>query len=257
MPSRKKIKGKARKAAKAAKAKEVAANQLHEGSSLEVQLQRLTINDTSPTKCVHGRPQLSPGDMKIHVEFINAFMDGCKSREDVGGAFTAATVATEEKYADMYSSKMKTVISMLLFVGTQSVLEGRNDIARWYAMLASFFEELIAVEVRKSKAIVSWTKVFELSGADDHTLVSYYRKRISCSCLDEKYKEVKSVKKLGLCCNVNCSLPERKVERSKMLYCTQCGEANYCSVECQKDHWKIHRKICDRAAEAKAGFNSE
>jgi hypothetical protein len=32
------------------------------------------------------------------------------------------------------------------------------------------------------------------------------------------YKEVKSIKKMGFCCNQTCSLPERKVQRSKMFF---------------------------------------
>ena len=60
MPSRKTAKGKARKAAKEAKAKEesqavVTANQRQEGSSLEAQMQRLVINNATatPLKCQH------------------------------------------------------------------------------------------------------------------------------------------------------------------------------------------------------------
>ena len=93
-----------------------------------------------------------------------------------------------------------------------------------------------------------WAKVVELLSADDHTVVQFFRKRIPCSCLDEKYKEVKSVKKMGLCRNPNCSLPDHgRVERSKMFSCARCGNVNYCSVECQ-------RAI---AAEKKAALSTE
>ena len=95
-----------------------------------------------------------------------------------------------------------------------------------------------------------WTKILELQSADDHTLVSYYRKRIPCSCLDKKYKEVKSVKKMGLCRNPNCSLPDNgRVERRKMFSCTRCGVVNYCSVKCQRADWNRHRKGCGKTAE--------
>ena len=249
MPSRKKAKGKARRAAKAAAKEEsqaVTANQRQE-SSLEAQMQRLVINNATPLKCRHGFVHLSPGEKKIFEDFINAFIAVfISSQVDLWDAFITAYEATKVEYADMYSSKLDAIISMFLASGTEYILdvEGDNDIARLYAMLACHFEELIAVEVRKTKAIFSWTKIFELHGADDHTLVSYYRKRISCSCLDEKYKEVKSVKKMGFCYNGSCSIPGRRVERKKMLYCTRCGEANYCSVECQKADWKGHKQFC-------------
>ena len=79
----------------------------------------------------------------------------------------------------------------------------------------------MAVSWHQTVAMANLTKLPDLKGADDHTLVSYYRKRIPCaSLLDEKYKEVKSVKKMGRCYNKTCSLPGGKVERRKMFSCT-------------------------------------
>ena len=123
------------------------------------------------------------------------------------------------------------------------------------AMLACYFEEWIAVNVHKNQATLRWAKLIELNSADDHTLVSYYRKRIPCSCLDDKYKEVKSVKKMGLCYNSTCSHPGDRVERSKMFTCTRCGDANYCSVECQKAFRKAHRVHCDEVVKMKAALD--
>ena len=268
MPSRKKAKGKARKAAKAreaeAKAKEeesraveVAAGQRQE-ESLEAQIQRLMVSASSPELCRHGYPSLSAGEEKVCEDFIQAFMSAFNTQEDVGQGLVTACDATEVKYTDVYSLKLDTVVSMLLAGGAQRILNGNNDIARLYACLASYFEEFVEVSYRKTKAAPSLTKTFELCGADDHTLVSYYRKRIPCSCLDEKYKEVKTVKKMGLCYNPSCSLPDYgRVERCKMLSCRRCGDANYCSVECQKSHWKEHKKLCDEDAKLEAAFVSK
>ena len=266
MPSRKKAKGKARKAAKEAKAKEeseavmeVAANQRQEGS-LEAHLQRLVISNTMTQECWHGSVPRSAGEAKICRDFINAFFAVFRSEvlseDNVAKALLAAEEATEVKYADVYSSKLDTVVSMLLYCGTQRILDGDNGQAKWYASLANYFEEWIAVEVRKTQATLCLTKTFELHSNDDHTLVSFCRKRIPCSCLDEKYKEVKSVKKMGFCYNPSCSQPERMVERIKMFTCTRCGEANYCSVQCQRADWKSHKTHCNTYAEMKATFSS-
>ena len=273
MPSRKKAKGKARKAAKEAKAEAkakakakakeesravVADNQLQE-ESLEAQLKRLIINDPKQL-CLHGRPPLSPDEAKVCEEFINAFLDALFPLIDqgssVGRAFGGATQATLQKYANVYSSKMEATISFLLSNGTSMLRDGDKKCAQLYAPLACYFEDFMAVNVLKTKAIFSWAKIGELTGADDHTLISYYRKHTSCSCLDERYKEVKSVKKMGMCYNPKCGLPERMVERSKMFSCTRCGDANYCSVGCQKDHWKEHKHDCNIAAERIANFKS-
>ena len=259
MPSRKKAKGKARKAAKAKEDSRAvtAANQRRE-ESVEAQMQRLIINAVSPKLCTHGCPSLPPGEMKICQDFINAYIDAFFSDVEVElvEAFLIATDTTVKTYENIYYSKLDTVISILLRNGTQCILDGNNVRAKLHASLASYFEEYNAYEVRKTKAMINWTKPFELLRADDHTLVAYYKKRISCCCLDEKYNEVKSVKKMGFCCNISCSEPERKVERCKMFSCTQCGEVNYCSIACQKNHWKQHKEFCAQTAAMKAAFRS-
>ena len=263
MPSRKKAKGKARKAAKEAKAKEgesralvaVAANQRQE-ESVEAQMQQLEINATS--KCLHGSRPFS-GDMHICLEFINVFTEVYveSNTDGLSESFNLAFDGTEEKYADVYDYMLETVISMILFIGTQYILDGKNDVARLYASFASYFNEIVAVSYHETKAVPSWTKIGELSGGDDHTLISYYRKHIPCSCLDEKYKEVKSIKKMGRCYNSNCNLPGGRVEKGKMLSCNRCRHTNYCSVECQKADWKRHKENCDNIAEKKDAFKSE
>ena len=272
MPSRKKAKGKARKAAKeAAKAKEsqteavvaASASATHQEGSLEALMQRLQIIHPTSTNCDHGMSFISPRDEKICQDFINAFLDALYSQDSKANLmewFLVARAHTEEDFADVYSSKLETVVSMLVCSGTQCILYGQDyDEARLYAALACHFEEWIAVFVCKTKAALSWSKVVELidAKADDHTLVAYYRKRIPCACLDEKYKDVKSVKKLGWCCNPSCSKLNNMAERSKMFCCARCREANYCSIECQKADWKGHKEECDRVAKRKAAFASE
>ncbi len=273
MPSRKKAKGKARKAAKEAKAEEakakkkkstaaVAAKQ-QEGS-LEAQMQRLEIiNSQSQINCMHGSFASTPfGDMMRYKELIQAFVAACDSAQEGDGLmddFIASHEATKEEFADVYSSKLKLeiVISFQLSCGTRCILNRDNDTARFWAAVTCYFEEWVAVSVRKTKALINWSKIFELYKADDHTLVQFYRKRIPCSCLDKKYKEVKSVKKMGWCYNPSCSKLNQMAVRSKMFYCTRCGEANYCSIECQKANWKRHKWECDSDMEAKAAFDAK
>ncbi len=269
MPSRKKAKGQARRAAKAEaeaaakknEAKEgqaVAINQ-QEDASLVALLNRLGINvANTPEQCKHGYPPMSPRDEKILQDFMNAFNAVYSSQDNnMVDDFVAAYQATKDEYSDVYYNQMHIVVPRLVSIGAQHIIEGNNHDARVYSVVVCFFEEWTAVNVRKTKATFSWTKMIELDCADDHTLVQYYRKRIPCSCLDKKYKEVKSVKKLGWCCNPNCSKPNHLVERSKMFCCSRCGETNYCSSKCQKAHWKMHRESCDIDVKKKAAFDSE
>eukprot|EP00985_Skeletonema_marinoi_P012718 scaffold6198_cov132-Skeletonema_marinoi.AAC.2 len=90
------------------------------------------------------------------------------------------------------------------------------------------------------------TKVKELKLTDEHTVVSFLKKRIACSCLDKRYERVKSITKMGLCCmNPRCSRGTR-VERSTMLFCTPCRRENYCSRACQREAWPKHKHVCAR-----------
>mmetsp|Transcript_3126 Transcript_3126/g.4809 ORF Transcript_3126/g.4809 Transcript_3126/m.4809 type:complete len:273 (+) Transcript_3126:106-924(+) len=271
MPSRKKAKGKGRKAAKEAKAKEsqaaVAANDSNrQEESLEVRLRLrvraqmlgLQISRGSSMECSHGLDDTLPICNEFIETFIPAFLS--VSKGSVDDAFEAGHAATAlEKFNDVYSSKLESIVSILSAIGTDSFLGEDNGSTRVHAALACHFEELLAVSVRQTQAHINWTKIVELlhCGVDEHTLVKFFRKRIPCHCLDEKYKAVKSVKKMGYCRNVNCSLPGRKVERSKMLCCTGCGDANYCSIGCQRADWKSHRKYCGNIAEEKAAFKKQ
>jgi hypothetical protein len=171
--------------------------------------------------------------------------------------FEAAEKATAEKYPEVWHdpSKMKQVASYFILLGTQGVLDGKIGIARFYASTASHFEEYIEV-LHETKATLDPTKVIELKHGDEHTLVKYLRKNIPCKCLDTKYKEVKSITKMGFCFNPQCSIPDRMVERHKMLYCTRCHLANYCSRECQEAAWPEHKELCNKMAERKVDSNS-
>jgi len=95
MPSRKKTKGKARRAAKETKAKKeedsqavvAAANQRQQERPLEVKVQRLLVSPFAPNKCQHGVAHISSSDEEICIEFINAFITAYRSFFQIGGMF--------------------------------------------------------------------------------------------------------------------------------------------------------------------------
>ena len=195
-------------------------------------------------QCNHGYVS---GEYHFIVDvFFVAFLSGFHAGKGLVESMEAAHKILSDKYPEIYhdSSKLKLVVSSFLSEGTHSVLVGDFSGARIYAFLAFHLQDYHAIFVDKSKVIFDEVKHIELQKADEHTLVKYLRKNIPCSCLDEKYKEVKSITKLGLCCNLECSLPNRMAERSAMLCCTGCRIANYCSRECQKAAWPGHKQKC-------------
>ena len=189
----------------------------------------------------------------------NDYWAGRKSRLNLYHILEHFYEATKTKYAEVWNdpNKMNWVVSYFVRLGTKTILDDSvtNETAARSAMFSSFFEQWAAVVVHAKEARAScdwdifrvlchWTKILELYKGDEHTLVSFFRKRITCKCLDDKYKEVRSITKIGYCCYEDCSLPGNKTIRSKMLYCTQCRRANYCSRECQVAHWLSHRDEC-------------
>jgi hypothetical protein len=152
---------------------------------------------------------------------------------------------------------MKHVVSCLVASGAQRCILSENIFfSQIEASFACYFEQLIAFNM-KTAPMIDCHSIGELQMSDINTLVNYFRKRIPCKCLDKRRKEVKSVTKMGRCCNPTCSLPDRQVERKKMFRCTGCSSMYYCSYECQKAHWKSdHKKICKAVADLKAEFES-
>ena len=203
-------------------------------------------DDGADVRCCHG---FQPPSLTKHVlcyEFVKTFgtvHDEAKASNEDG--FVKGIKATEEKHPEAWNdmSCIETIISFCLGTGTEHLLREHYTVARLQATLARYLQEVIAVHGNIQNDIY-WTKVFELYGADEHTLVKYFRRRIPCSCLDEKYNKVKHVTKLGICYNPECPLPDRKIERCKLMHCTRCRQANYCSIECQRADWKSHKETC-------------
>ena len=290
MPSKKKARGKARRATKSRKAKEdVAVN------GIDSEMQRLQIGSSERNQevvededalleeainlavaekeeleaaakidkaniseeCFHGFDPLPENHVCVAFiySFCNEFNVCLEGNQKMTHIFEHIYEATKTKYAEVWndSDMIQWVASHFIMKGAIGILEGNHNAVRRGAMCSSFLEQWATIVVHAKEAppswdifaaLFDWTKMCELFDGDEHTLVSFFRKRIPCKCLDNKYEEVKSITKIGRCHNPNCSLPLNEAVRSKMLYCTQCRRANYCSRECQVAHWPSHKHLC-------------
>jgi hypothetical protein len=186
---------------------------------------------------------------------MNAVKGGWRTHYEAGNSdfiscFNAGIDAAREKYAALFIdvAKMEMIASYCVALGTKLVLDGDDLSAREDAAFACYFEQYNLVNLKKTQVDVKVKRmqIVELFLChDSHSLVKYLRKRIPCSCLDQKYEEVKSLPRIGMCCNEACTLPnDGEVERSKMFSCAGCDEMNYCSHQCQKADWSRHKKWC-------------
>ena len=246
---RKRNQGKARRAAKA-KAREEAERRGNDYQTADSS--RLSQLQIGGEKCKHGFDLKDDSPVGFIRNFPSSFRSAYASSEhrSLPRWLVAAKKATMDEFADMWedSTKLEIVISCYLRAGTHNLLEGKYQYARLFATYARYFEQYIAVELKQSQAIIDWPKIVDTHEADLHTLVSFFRHRIPCSCLDEKYQEVKKITKLGHCINPQCSTPDNRVERSKAKYCSRCLCATYCSRECQEANWPRHKPDCDKFA---------
>jgi hypothetical protein len=162
--------------------------------------------------------------MHIVEDFLRAFGDGFNETPadlDLAHSLNAGFDVTIKKFRYVWddSVMLEKVIAHNLHSGVQWILQGKDESARACAVFVIFFEQTLAM-THNTQAVRSIQKLFEMQECDKHTLISFFRKRINCSCLDDRYKQVKSITKMGMCCNKMCSHPNRMVDRSKMLCCT-------------------------------------
>jgi hypothetical protein len=200
-------------------------------------------------KCRHGYSPRTSGEHNYCDTFAATFVEALFRDLDRGPdkIFSDVKAATEKRFPGVWRNekKLELIKSFCLSSGAEHILKGDIKMAQCDAVASNLFEQLIDVALRRTKAeVFVGAKLNELFSADEHTLVRYFRKRIPCSCLDQKYTEVKSIKKMGFCFNTTCSHPNGVVERRTMLSCARCHWANYCSQECQTQHWTFHKKYC-------------
>lgn len=260
MSSSKRSRGQARRAARARQQQEKLTSASNQKQQQQQQKQQQSPSEKyiNSKSCSHGFD--SVGDDYICLEFVYAYLLAYGDvDENSDNGWQEALDLTSGKYVDMMkdANKMQWIASHFVTIAANLVIDGNLDGARGIASFASFFEQYIAVELTRRQATMNVAKLEELAMTDEHTLMSFLKKRIPCSCLDVKYKQVKHVTKMGICSNPQCSLPDRKCERSAMLSCTRCCRVNYCSGECQKVHWQKHKQYCGECVERTANFNSK
>jgi len=73
----------------------------------------------------------------------------------------------------------------------------------------------------------------------ERSVVRFFCRRITCSCLDEKVVAVHPQPKTGLC--DHC---DSRIKQKDLWKCTGCNAFQYCSKKCQKASWPSHKEIC-------------
>ena len=86
--------------------------------------------------------------------------------------------------------------------------------------------------------------IFDKITASKLDAVRYASKRIPCHCLQALHQQLKDQPRIRQCDNCGKAGP-----RGKLLMCSRCHLADYCSKECQRLSWRVHKIGCDIAVE--------
>ena len=252
MPSRKRNKGKERKAKKAEQKVERIENEkmvVHKRWQGWARGENMLDNGSIITQCNHGCALMIPHDNNhpvssfIDAFSMNRFLEPVKHISD-------NLRDTFNTYPEVWNDDChrKMARDLLLRIGTNMIL-GKvtlsgmpKDIAYAVVVLENYDGSGVIDSTFNSFAVAS--KYRDLccgeSGAVRDEL-KIYRKRITCSCLKKMHLEVrKTFPKLGIC--YNCG---EKKERSSLMVCSKCRVCHYCSRECQIEDWPSHKCTCD------------
>lgn len=152
----------------------------------------------------------------------------------------------------------KSTIDVMLRVGTNTILSDQEEtVTRAITvvfgiaiLLLEHYEEQSDLSHRENITVArnnSHREEGNLIGGGERDALRFYAKRISCSCLKEKYTQAKkSLPKIGACDHCN-----RTRERKYLMVCGRCKLPQYCCRECQVSNWPGHKFFCDEAVRLK------
>jgi hypothetical protein len=76
---------------------------------------------------------------------------------------------------------------------------------------------------------------------------TYEEEQSRCDLADEvtrrQIQDLKSAQRARVCC-LACGATSRQDGQGALLRCGRCQVATYCSLECQKAHWREHKRRC-------------
>jgi hypothetical protein len=76
----------------------------------------------------------------------------------------------------------------------------------------------------------------------DRSLICLLNKKMPCPCLNEARREAReNLPNTGRCWANDC---ETFLPKPELMICSGCKTSQYCSRDCQKTHWEMHKDFC-------------
>ena len=229
MPSRKRNKGKERRAKK-----EAARGAWWRGWASQKE-----------AGCSHGCAVIPPPGHAVS-KFMNTF-----DEEWNGNDILAATKSTFTAHPEVWHNNehQQMTIDMLLNIGTNLILGGSEDLGYKYKMAQQLVLATHIIEGYDGEddlvhpthiAAVKGGVVIEIGSNRERDILKFYTKRLPCACLKDKYKHARhTIPKTGRCHHCH-----QDKERATLWTCGRCRFPLYCSRECQVAHAPEHKEDC-------------
>ena len=200
-------------------------------------------------QCDHGHEVVVPDDHPvssfIDQFYINLLHKGMSVIENLRKIFESHTnIWNNESYR-------KLAIGLLKRIGTNLLLRDRIGGAVCTAKFIVVLEHYIGTGDINSaihkRAVRSKSRDLRADGISSRRdALKFYRKRITCKCLKKIHLEArKTTPKTGIC--GHC---KQERERVSLSTCSRCMVYQYCSRECQVAGWPCHKEYCDDYVQA-------
>ena len=147
-------------------------------------------------------------------------------------------------------SYRKLAIATLVHIGTNMMMKigiGGADITVPICLAQSIIvlehyngEDHIDLVANKRVVISKWRDQ-NFTSSSRRDALKFYRKRTSCKCLKKRHLEARKTMpmKMGIC--ERC---EEEKERVLLDVCSRCKFSQYCSRQCQIAAWHEHKVFC-------------
>ena len=244
--SRKRNKGKERKAKKEA----------DKAEAIRVDSHEFWRSFCGSNQCDHGHAVILADDHPVS-SFMDQFYINLRHKRMTVAENLRALF---ESHTRIWNNEMgkEIVLDILVHIGTNMLLSKWVDIANPLCVAQSIvvLEKYNGTKdidlVLDKRAVGSkWRDLKNGSGSIRRDALKFYRKRTSCKCLKKMHLEArKTTPKVGFCWYC-----KEEKDRVLLSVCSRCMVDQYCSRECQVADWSEHKKDCD--AYVKANSNRE
>ena len=242
--SRKRNKGKDRKAKQLAKKEETA--------RLEARAFWLGLWSNS-TQCNHGCALIVSGDHLLSSFMDQFYIDLLFKKIPMDQVIRSTFVTHPQVWNN--KSHRKLVIDILVRIGTNMFLGERSDfdmsgpvcIAQAIVVLEHYNDTDDIESVMDKRMVRSkWRDIWLGGNSSKRDALKFFRKRTSCKCLKKMHLEArKTMPKIGKC--YHC---KEEKDRVSLSVCSRCMVMHYCSRECQVADWPVHEEDCDDCVRA-------